>query len=161
MDMPNSAIMICVGGLAIEEFMKTALSLVQWRESEGKILLVYVVDSRPAEEMREARARFFGRVGHGDERMAAADERTAQDVLAEAVTIGVQLGIPPARLGQLTLHGRPEQEIIRAANEQGVKLIVVGARYRGAGRPLIGPESIGHVARFVLDHAPCDVLLLR
>jgi arsenical pump membrane protein len=25
----------------------------------------------------------------------------------------------------------------------------------------IGPKSVGHVARFVLDHAPCPVLLLR
>jgi nucleotide-binding universal stress UspA family protein len=24
-----------------------------------------------------------------------------------------------------------------------------------------GPASIGHVARFIIDHAPCDVLVLR
>jgi hypothetical protein len=27
--------------------------------------------------------------------------------------------------------------------------------------PHLGPKSIGHVARFVLDHAPCPVLLVR
>jgi len=29
------------------------------------------------------------------------------------------------------------------------------------GGPTLGPKSVGHVARFVLDHAPCPVLLLR
>jgi arsenical pump membrane protein len=28
-------------------------------------------------------------------------------------------------------------------------------------KPTIGPKSIGHVARFVLDHAPCPLLLAR
>ena len=30
-----------------------------------------------------------------------------------------------------------------------------------AGHPRLGPASVGHTARFVIDHAPCDVLLLR
>ncbi len=157
----DGLIMICVGGLEIEEFLRTALSRVQWRESGGQVLLVYVVDERPPHEVREARLRFFGQQGHGDERMAAAEASTAQEVLAEAMAICTRLGLPAERLGGLTLHGRPEQEIIRAANERRASLIVVGARYRGAGHPLIGPESVGHVARFILDHAPCDVLLLR
>ena len=29
------------------------------------------------------------------------------------------------------------------------------------GVGVIGPKSVGHVARFVLDHAPCPVLLAR
>jgi nucleotide-binding universal stress UspA family protein len=157
----DRAIMICVGGLEIEEFLRTALGRVQWREGGDPVLLVYVVDSRPPHEVREARLRFFGRQGQDDERMAEAETSTAQQVLAEATAICARLGVPAARLGGLTLHGRPEQEIIRTANEQRASLIVVGARYRGAGRPLIGPQSVGHVARFVLDHAPCDVLLLR
>lgn len=157
----SGPLIICVGGLEIEEFLRAALTRVQWREAAMPVLLLYVVDSRPAHEVLEARTRFFGRPVHGEERMAAADERTAAEVLAEAEAICVKLGVPAARIGSLSLHGRPEQEIIRIANEQHASLIVVGARYRGAGRPLIGPESIGHVARFVLDHAPCDVLLLR
>ena len=40
-------------------------------------------------------------------------------------------------------------------------VIVIGAR-EGYGDPTqIGPRSVGHVARFVLDHAPCPVLLVR
>jgi nucleotide-binding universal stress UspA family protein len=41
------------------------------------------------------------------------------------------------------------------------QLIAIQASQGTQGRPHIGPESVGHIARFVLDHAPCDVLLLR
>jgi nucleotide-binding universal stress UspA family protein len=58
-------------------------------------------------------------------------------------------------------RGRPEQEIVRAAAELHSDLLVVGARFKSGPRPASGPPSVGHVARFVLDHAPCDVLLLR
>jgi nucleotide-binding universal stress UspA family protein len=32
---------------------------------------------------------------------------------------------------------------------------------RHPGRPATGPPAVGRTARFVLDHAPCPVLLLR
>jgi nucleotide-binding universal stress UspA family protein len=59
------------------------------------------------------------------------------------------------------LHGKPEQVIVQMANTLGCQLIVIQASQGLQGRPHIGPESVGHIARFVLDHAPCDVLLLR
>ena len=40
-------------------------------------------------------------------------------------------------------------------------LIAIWAREGGAGHPRMGPAAVGHTARFVIDHAPCDVLLLR
>ena len=57
--------------------------------------------------------------------------------------------------------GRPEQLIVQAAGERDCRLIVIRAEEGSQGRPQIGPESVGHSARFVLDHAPCDVLLVR
>jgi nucleotide-binding universal stress UspA family protein len=57
--------------------------------------------------------------------------------------------------------GRPEQIIVQAAGDRNCRLIVVRAEEGSQGRPQIGPESVGHSARFVLDHATCDVLLLR
>jgi len=58
-------------------------------------------------------------------------------------------------------HGKPEQVIVEIAGEQNVDLSVIRAREGSEGHPHIGPASVGHTARFVLDHAPCDVLLLR
>src|SRR5690242_15610753 len=34
-------------------------------------------------------------------------------------------------------------------------LVVICSRSPGGGGPSLGPKSVGHVARFVLDHAPC------
>ena len=58
-------------------------------------------------------------------------------------------------------HGKPEQVIVKMAQTWTCQLIVIQSSQGTQGRPQIGPESVGHIARFVLDHAPCDVLLLR
>ncbi|MGO8694793.1 MAG: universal stress protein [Rectinemataceae bacterium] len=57
--------------------------------------------------------------------------------------------------------GKPEQIIVQSARSLSCELIVILAGEGRQGRPLIGPESVGHTARFVLDHAPCDVLQVR
>ncbi|WP_371667574.1 universal stress protein [Streptomyces sp. NBC_00289] len=51
--------------------------------------------------------------------------------------------------------GRPEQEVIAAV--EGADLLVLA---RDGDRSRLGPRSLGHASRFVLDHAPCPVLLV-
>jgi nucleotide-binding universal stress UspA family protein len=58
-------------------------------------------------------------------------------------------------------RGRPEQVIVLVAQERRCDLVAIQASEGAAGRPRLGPSSVGHTARFVLDHAPCDALLLR
>lgn len=53
--------------------------------------------------------------------------------------------------------GTPAEEIVRAANELDVDLIVVGGRGRGAVEAIL----LGSVAYRVLHHAPCPVLITR
>jgi universal stress protein A len=57
---------------------------------------------------------------------------------------------------QWLIWGRPEVEIIRVANEEGVDLIVVGSHGRHGMALLLGSTSTE-----VLHHAPCDVLAVR
>ena len=65
-----------------------------------------------------------------------------------------------ARITHVVAQGRPEEQIIAAAQRLNVGAIVLCARPRtGATEP--GPRSVGHVARFVVDHAPVPVLLVR
>lgn len=52
--------------------------------------------------------------------------------------------------------GSPKKEIARAAQEQGVDLLVVGTRGEGALGRLLGSTTTG-----VLHSAPCDVLAVR
>lgn len=88
------------------------------------------------------------------ERVRQAEAAAAQDILQEGLHY-----LP----GTETLHreGRPEREIVQCASDWNADLIVICPRTPGFGDPPLGPKSVGHVARFVLDHAPCPVLLVR
>ena len=50
--------------------------------------------------------------------------------------------------------GRPEDVITAAAHDADVLVLVRDGRGSDPG-----PHSIGHATRFILDHAPCTVLL--
>ncbi len=152
--------LLCLSGLDTEEFLDHALRrLVSplWR-----FALLYVIDTRPVEELGYHRmALFRGRLA--PERLAeitGVEDQTAQEVIAEA-RADLLARRPGVEVQTQLARGRPEHEIIRVAGEIASDLIVAGARFKGGSRPAVGPPSVGHVARFVLDHAPCDVLLLR
>ena len=119
--------------------------------------LIYVVDTRPRKDIEHARERFF-RPGHPpptrEEEMRQAEEGSAQDILSEGLRY-----FPGAEL--LERHGRPEREIVNVAAEWEADLVVICPHAAYFDNPLIGPKSVRHVARFVVDHAPCPVLLLR
>jgi nucleotide-binding universal stress UspA family protein len=69
-------------------------------------------------------------------------------------------GLPGAAITTEVRRGQPEQEIIAAAKAYGASAVVLCARPR-TGRTEPGPRSVGHVARFVVDHAPVPVVLVR
>ena len=152
--------MLCLSGLDTEAFLDQALHRLAgpawW------FVLLYVIDTRPVEELGYHRqALFRGRLPA--ERLAqitSVEDQTAREVIATAQA-DLLRGRPGATVQTRLARGRPEQEIIGAAAELRCDLLVVGARFKGGPRPTVGPPSVGHVARFVLDHAPCDVLLLR
>jgi nucleotide-binding universal stress UspA family protein len=52
-------------------------------------------------------------------------------------------------------HGRVEREVVTAAD--GADLLVLA---RDGDRRRLGPRSLGPATRFVVDHAPCQVLLV-
>jgi nucleotide-binding universal stress UspA family protein len=79
-------------------------------------------------------------------------------VAADERTIGL-LYLPGAQT--LSRKGNPEREIIQCASEWNADLIVICPRSLAFGGSALGPKSVGRVARFVLDHAPCPVLLIR
>ena len=52
-------------------------------------------------------------------------------------------------------HGKVEHEVVRAA--EGAGLLICA---RDGDRERLGPRSLGHATRFVVDHAPCPVLVV-
>jgi len=88
----------------------------------------------------------------------AAEQSAGQATLDETVRAAQAAGFTASAELQ---RGRPEQVIVQTAQTRHVRLIAIRASEGSQGHPQIGPASVGHVARFVLDHAPCHVLFLR
>jgi nucleotide-binding universal stress UspA family protein len=119
--------------------------------------LIYVIDQGPHHDIEHARERHFrppvpppGR----EHQMVEAEQASAEEIIDEGLRY-----LPGAET--LRREGRPEREIVNAAADWEADLIIICplAEYRDKHK--IGPKSVGHVARFVLDHAPCPVLLVR
>jgi nucleotide-binding universal stress UspA family protein len=75
-------------------------------------------------------------------------EQEAQALLRDAEA---RLGRPARTLAR---RGRVEHEVVSACSEADLLVCVRD------GEPRPGPKSLGHHTRFVVDHAPCRVLLL-
>lgn len=102
-----------------------------------------------------AHGAFAGLLGRGN---AERDPGTRLEHLA--ATAANQLLLDAAdRLGRpctrIERTGRIEQEVVLAA--QGAELLIVA---RDGDRSRLGPKSLAPADRFVVDHAPCPVLLI-
>lgn len=120
--------------------------------------LLYVIDSEPRKEIERTRERFLrrptGPLAPRQHQMRQAEQASAQDILNEGLRL-----LPGAEM--LRREGRPEREIVNCAAEWRADVILIAPRADYGDRPELGPKSVGHVARFVLDHAPCPVFLAR
>ncbi|MFC0108404.1 universal stress protein [Kibdelosporangium aridum] len=119
---------------------------------DTEIILLHVSGADVPGAAHGAFAGLFGR--HSPER----DPGTALESLA-ATSAGHLLDAAAERLGQPCTRvgrtGRIEREVVAAAETAD---LLVLARDGDRGHP--GPRSLGHASRFVVDHAPCPVLLV-
>jgi nucleotide-binding universal stress UspA family protein len=117
-----------------------------------EVELVHVVDAEITEALHGA---YFGLLGRGarirDPAGAAAvlAEQASAGLLADAAT---RLGRPATRTVRVS---RVEREVVAAC--EGATLLVCA---RDGDHSRLGPHSLGHHTRFVVDHAPCAVLLI-
>ncbi|HEX2911354.1 MAG TPA: universal stress protein [Chloroflexia bacterium] len=176
-------VVLCLSGLETAEFAQRA---VQKLPAGAEVVLLYVVDTRPAEELNFIRRThlFGGRTGSGRAtEMQEAERSLAAEVLEEAAVV---LGPSIKVADRVILEGRPEREIVTYVDQHGADLLVIGTRYRSdlthpapppppppkhdnapAPPPPLepranrGPHTIGPIARFIIDHALCDLLVLK
>jgi nucleotide-binding universal stress UspA family protein len=94
-----------------------------------------------------------------DLRLAAADAEAAAELLKIWHERFASV-FPAVEIGHLVANGRAELEIVAAATRTNADVLAIGARPR-SGPTEASPRSVGHVARFVLDHAPVPVVLIR
>jgi nucleotide-binding universal stress UspA family protein len=148
-------VLCCLDGTNAGQVSKATESL---SASEPLIFgLFYVIDTGPRKDIEHTRERFLRpatrALARADE-MQHAERGAAEDIFQEGLRY-----LPNAEI--LQRQGRPEREIVNLAAEWQADVVVICPRAEYGGKAMIGPKSVGHVARFVLDHAPCPVLLVR
>jgi nucleotide-binding universal stress UspA family protein len=148
-------VLVCLDGTNVEQVSK-ATEMLSATQSLT-LGMLYVIDTAPRKDIEHTRERFLRRPSPPPSReneMEQAELAGAQDVLNDGLH-----HLPNAETFQH--QGRPEREIVNVAAEWQADLVIICPRGEYGGKPTIGPRSVGHVARFVLDHAPCPVLLVR
>jgi nucleotide-binding universal stress UspA family protein len=118
----------------------------------ASLMLLHVATGDAAGTAHGAYAGLLGR-GHPERdpgpRLAELTAASATDLLAAAAQ---RLGRPCTTMER---RGRIEREVVAAA--AGADLLILA---RDGDRSRLGPKSLGPAVRFVVDHAPCPVLLV-
>jgi len=86
--------------------------------------------------------------------LSSVQEQIQEQAKSHLAEFASQLGVPAHQ--QYLIFGRPESEIQRVADEEGMDLIVVGSHGRHGLALLLGSTANG-----VLHGAMCDVLAVR
>jgi nucleotide-binding universal stress UspA family protein len=150
-------VQVCFDGLADRSLVAAA----HFRVAAPAVwAAVYVIDARGRVDLGALRRGLVGSgpiPAHLAADIEAAGRERAQEVLAAAAASFADFGL--ASDAGLVRLGEPGREICAAAASWRADLVVLKASRRE--RPEPGPRSVGHTARFVVDHAPCPVLLIR
>ncbi len=123
--------------------VKKALSLAKMLDAE--IVGLYVVDLSPIVPMTLDETTFP---------MVEFMRNEGDDVLKSLKKQAEGMGV---RIKLMKREGIPADEIIEAAKEEDVDLIVIGTLGRSALEKLL----LGSVAEKVIRHAPCPVFVVR
>ena len=124
---------------------------------DDELVIVHVLDTGPRHDLNHLEGTLRPHHVQRSE-LDAAEQEAGSEALNEASEEAARTGIPAeTRLER----GRPEQVIVALASELRVDMVALLAREIPHGHPLQGPPSIGHTARFIIDHAAADVLVFR
>jgi nucleotide-binding universal stress UspA family protein len=120
--------------------------------ADADIVLLHVTGGEAPAAAHGAYAGLLGRGRPGRDpgpRLAELGAASARDLLEAAAE---RLGRPCTTVER---HGRAEREVVAAAG--GASLLILA---RDGDDTRLGPKSLGPASRFVVDHAPCPVLLV-
>jgi nucleotide-binding universal stress UspA family protein len=119
---------------------------------DAEVTLLHVASTEAEAVARAARHGLLGRKPpphEPREPLRAISEQAAEELLEEAQA---RLGRPARREAR---RGRVEREVVAAAERMDILVLA-----RDGDHERLGPRSLGPAARFVVDHAPCRVLLI-
>jgi nucleotide-binding universal stress UspA family protein len=117
-----------------------------------RITLIHVTADDPQDAAHGAYLGLMGRRAPGRDPgslIAEFADNSAAELLEAAAR---RLGRPCERIQR---RGRPEREVVAAAADADLLIVA-----RDGDQSRLGPKSLGKEPRFVVDHAPCPVLLV-
>jgi nucleotide-binding universal stress UspA family protein len=117
--------------------------------NDAEITLLHVANTEPETIARAARHGLLGRHPPAPPELRTISDHAAHELLTEAQS---RLGRPATLESR---RGRVEREVVAAAERADVLVLA-----RDGDRDRLGPRSLGPATRFVIDHAPCRVLLI-
>ncbi|MEV5752345.1 universal stress protein [Actinoallomurus sp. NPDC052308] len=120
--------------------------------ADADLTLLHVTDEKVTAAAHHAYTGLLGR-GHRERDPGVRLEELSQAAAAELLeAAAARLGRDAARQAR---HGRLEHEVVRAAEDADLLICA-----RDGTRDRLGPHSLAPPTRFVVDHAPCRVLLV-
>ena len=132
---------------------QATVDAARWLATAGAhITLLHVAADDIPQAGHGAYAGLLGRGRPGRDpgtRMEQLAASSATEILDAAAG---RLAVPCTRAER---HGRVEREVIAACEDADLLILA-----RNGDRTRLGPRSLGKATRFVLDHAPCQVLLV-
>ncbi len=135
-----------------ETWQATVAQAVECLPADAEITLLHVASTEPEMVAQGARRALLGRhppPPAPSESLSGISEQAANELLADAQK---RLGRPAALEVRC---GRVEREVVAAAERMDILVLA-----RDGDRDRLGPRSLGPATRFVIDHAPCRVLLI-
>lgn len=159
-------VIACTGRLTMSEPETSSYSVLAWvtegtwpavidatrllAPANAQIALMYVVSTDLLQAAHGPQLGLLGRGHHGhSSRIDEIIATSADELLAAAAR---RLDLP---CDQIRCSGRPEREVIAAAVDADLLVLA-----RDWDQRSLGPRSLGRETRFVVDHAPCQVLLV-
>ena len=156
--------LVALAGTEDAALAQRVAAVVDSGGSEVELTLLHVAEAGPREltsyEPMVRRGPWpLPKKAEMERRLAEADDEAGAALLA-VWHERFAAALPGAAIAHLVAQGRPEQEIVSAAERRKADALILCPRPR-SGPTEPGPRSVGHVARFVLDHSPVPVLFMR
>ena len=151
-------LLVTISGARIEAMLAQVAERVG-RGADDEWLALHVTDTRPLDEAGQLGSGLLGRGRRAAEMLERIRETAAAAAGRELAIADTWLTEQGVRHRLISRTGRPEREIIAAAAAEHADLIALGAGLGADHGP--GQHPLSPIARFVVDHALCDVLLLR
>lgn len=146
-------ILFSIRGQRLDEQWRKASRFVDFRAHT--LYFLHVFDPTVIEGVEEAQHYTLPRrlSPQREAEMRAAERARSEERLAQAKALAAADGVAAETI---LAEGPVGPTILRIAQERCIDLLILGRQHPGLERFLLGG-----VARFVVDKAPCSVLLLR